>query len=79
MADTMRKRLEQCAGDALLAYDMAKDSPSRAVVRAILRAMLEPSEGMLEAANREWDGRMSARSAGVWQAMIQYILDEIDG
>ena len=31
----------------------------------------EPTETMLEAANREWDGRMSARSAGVWMAMIE--------
>jgi hypothetical protein len=29
----------------------------------------EPTEEMHAAANREWDGRMSARSAGVWQAM----------
>lgn len=29
----------------------------------------EPTEAMHKAANREWDGRMSARSAGVWQAM----------
>lgn len=31
---------------------------------------IEPTEEMHAAANREWDGRMSARSAGVWQAMI---------
>lgn len=33
----------------------------------------EPTEAMLEASNREWDGRMSARSAGVWQAMLAAI------
>jgi len=31
---------------------------------------VEPTEAMHEAANREWDGRMSARAAGVWQAML---------
>lgn len=29
-----------------------------------------PTEAMHDAANREWDGRMSARSAGVYEAMI---------
>jgi hypothetical protein len=31
---------------------------------------IEPTEAMLKAAEREWDGRMSARSAGVWKAML---------
>lgn len=31
---------------------------------------VEPTEAMYEASNREWDGRMSARSCGVWQAML---------
>lgn len=30
----------------------------------------EPTEEMHGAANREWDGRMSARSRGVWKAML---------
>lgn len=46
------------------------------LVDAILREMLDPSDGMLEAANREWDGRMSVRSSGAWQAMIQHIINE---
>jgi hypothetical protein len=43
---------------------------------AALKAMREPTEAMLEASNREWDGRMSARSAGVWQAMVDAALTE---
>jgi hypothetical protein len=31
----------------------------------------EATENMHQAAHREWDGRMSARSAGVWDAMIE--------
>lgn len=31
---------------------------------------VNPTEAMYAAAEREWDGRMSARSAGVWRAMI---------
>lgn len=31
---------------------------------------VEPTEAMHKAAEREWDGRMSARSRGVWQAML---------
>ena len=31
---------------------------------------VEPTEAMYAAAEREWDGRMSARSRGVWQAML---------
>ena len=31
----------------------------------------EPTEKMYAAAEREWDGRMSARSAGVWKSMIE--------
>lgn len=30
----------------------------------------EPTPEMYAAAEREWDGRISARIAGVWQAMI---------
>lgn len=30
----------------------------------------DPTEEMYAAAEREWDGRMSARSRGVWQAML---------
>lgn len=34
----------------------------------------EPTEAMIEASNREWDGRMSHRSSGAWQAMIEAAL-----
>lgn len=37
---------------------------------AAIKAMREPTEAMIEASNREWDGRMSHRSSGAWQAMI---------
>ena len=43
--------------------------------RAALAAIREPTEPMLQASEREWDGRMSARSAGVWQAMIDAALN----
>ncbi len=31
---------------------------------------IEPTEAMYAAAEREWDGRMSVRTRGVWQAML---------
>jgi hypothetical protein len=34
---------------------------------------IEPTEKMLDAAEREWDGRMSVRSTGVWQAMCDAV------
>lgn len=42
--------------------------------RAAIEAMREPTEIMIEASNREWDGRMSHRSSGAWQAMIDAAL-----
>lgn len=30
----------------------------------------EPTEPMLKATEREWDGRMSFRSTGAWKAML---------
>lgn len=41
----------------------------------------EPTEAMLKASEREWDGRMSARSSGVWQAMLAAVppLDDARG
>lgn len=35
-----------------------------------IAAMREPTPEMIEASNREWDGRMSHRSSGAWEAMI---------
>ena len=31
---------------------------------------VEPTEEMLKAAEREWDGRMSVRSTNLWKAML---------
>jgi hypothetical protein len=45
-------------------------------VRAVIEAMREPSGDMIEASNREWDGRMSHRSSGAWQAMIDAALNK---
>lgn len=42
--------------------------------RAAIEAMREPTNAMVEASNREWDGRMSHRSSGAWQAMIDAAL-----
>lgn len=39
-----------------------------------IEAMREPTEDMIEASNREWDGRMSHRSSCAWQAMIDAAL-----
>lgn len=47
--------------------------------RAAIAAMREPTEVMIEASNREWDGRMSYRSSGAWQAMIDAALSEKSG
>ena len=44
--------------------------------RTAISAMREPTEKMVEASNREWDGRMSHRSTGAWQAMIDAALQE---
>lgn len=42
--------------------------------RAAIKAMREPTDEMVEASNREWDGRISHRSSGAWQAMIDAAL-----
>lgn len=47
---------------------------SKTKAERILKAMREPTEAMIEASNREWDGRMSHRSSGAWQAMIDAAL-----
>jgi hypothetical protein len=44
--------------------------------RAAIEAMREPTEEMIKASNREWDGRMSHRSSGAWQVMIDAALKE---
>jgi hypothetical protein len=49
-------------------------SAARSQARVAIAAMREPTEAMLEAANREWDGRMSFRSTGAWRAMIDAAL-----
>jgi hypothetical protein len=46
--------------------------------RVAIRAMREPTEAMIAASNREWDGRMSHRSSGAWQAMIDAALLDSD-
>lgn len=50
----------------------------RAWARAGILAMREPTKAMIEASNREWDGRMSHRSSGAWQAMIDAALSPPD-
>ena len=40
------------------------------MARVAIEAMREPTPEMVAASNREWDGRMSHRSTGAWQAMI---------
>lgn len=44
--------------------------------RAAIDAMREPTEAMMDASNREWDGRMSYRSSGAWRAMVDAALSE---
>ena len=64
-----------------LAPDLYRQREALEVIAAKLRALaaeqpetvcvpVEPTEAMYAAAEREWDGRMSARSAGVWKAML---------
>lgn len=48
-------------------------SEAEAIARAVIEAMREPTEAMIRA-SREWDGRMSHRSSGAWQAMIDEAL-----
>jgi hypothetical protein len=59
-------------GDTLI-YENRRISSLRKAALAIA-AMREPTEAMIEASNREWDGRMSHRSSGAWQAMIDAAL-----
>lgn len=47
-----------------------------AAAKVAIAAMREPTEAMIEASNREWDGRMSHRSSGAWQAMIDAALKD---
>lgn len=58
-----------CAGAILRVRDAIRALPAQAGGEWV-SVPREPTEAMYAAANREWDGRMSARSAGVWQAMI---------
>lgn len=66
--------IEAIARRAVENYETAKLAIERAPKKDIpdgwALVPIEPTEAMHAAANREWDGRMSARSAGVWQAMI---------
>lgn len=50
------------------------DGMADACARAAIAAMREPTSTMLEASNREWDGRMSHRSTEAWHAMIDEAL-----
>lgn len=47
-----------------------------ATARAAIAVMRDPTDAMIEASNREWDGRMSHRSSGAWQAMITAALED---
>lgn len=38
-----------------------------------------PTNAMLEASNREWDGRMSYRSSGAFQSVLDAAKREIEG
>lgn len=50
---------------------------AKAAVLATLETMREPTETMIDASNREWDGRMSHRSSGAWRAMIDAALNDV--
>lgn len=80
----MIERAARAAGDVYERYgqhgDLRAFRPKpellEAMVRAAVSAMREPTEKMLAASAREWDGRMSYRSSGAWQAMIDEALKQ---
>lgn len=53
------------------------DSIESAIRQALTEALGPATDEMHEAAAREWDGRMSARSAGVWTAMAAVRLRDV--
>jgi hypothetical protein len=74
--------VERVIGAMKAAVDLPDDPnvhPGRFVsleklARAAIMEMREPTDAMIEASNQEWDGRMSHRSSGAWQAMIDEAL-----
>src|SRR5580658_5324319 len=58
-----------CGWSEQEAFDFANDHWSGYVreSQSAIVAMRETTEAMIEASNREWDGRMSHRSSGAWQ------------
>lgn len=81
MTAEMVERVARAIGEALFGYyepledgDSSSSAQARLAARTAITAMREPTEGMVEASNREWDGRMSHRSSGAWLAMIDAAL-----
>jgi hypothetical protein len=68
--DMVEKVARAMAENAGFAWEYCAQSQWKSDARAGIAAMREPTEAMIEASNREWDGRMSHRSSGAWQAMI---------
>ena len=71
MVERVAKAIERVNAETtgLMFRDLVKE-----MAIAAIKAMREPTEAMIEASNREWDGRMSHRSSGAWQAMIDAAL-----
>ena len=62
-------------GDILCDQGCGPSDECERIARLVMAAMREPTEAMIAASNREWDGRMSHRSSGAWRAMIDAALD----
>ena len=73
---------------AILAVEIALlgDETPEAIVRAVMEAMMEPSEGMIDAAHRCTTSRLNIPGSGLtvarekarlrWQAILRAAMDE---
>ena len=78
MGDRHEEKARNILSDATDSVNLCRaiTAALRSAESDLIKRMMEPSENVLEAANREWDGRMSVRSTGVWQAMLRTFAKE---
>ena len=74
MSEMVTRVAMAMAENAGFCWDHCAQSQWESDARAGIEVMREPTEAMIEASNREWDGRMSHRSSGAWRAMIDAAL-----
>lgn len=74
MSEMVERVARAMAENAGFCWANCAQSQWKSDARTGIAAMREPTEEMVKASNREWDGRMSHRSTGAWQAMIDAAL-----